>query len=121
MDFRGVPRKSKWIYVGNNEKVEVLGIGTCKLVLRGGIVFLLHDVLYAPKIRQNLVFVLLLIKNGFCLNFHDIGVDLFLKTNYYGSSCWDNGFIVLDLESNNNARFSLVTSTSSFSDNDVNV
>ena len=77
--------------------------------------------LYALEIRRNLVFVLLLIKNGFCLNFHDIGIDLFLETNYYGSGCWDNGFIVFDLVSNNNADFSLMTFSSSSSDNDVNV
>ena len=62
-----------------------------------------------------------MIKNGFCLIFHETGVDLFLKTNYYGSGCSDNGFIVFDLVSNNNASFSLITSSSSFSDNDVNV
>ena len=121
MDFRQVPRKRKWIHVGNNEKVEILEIDTYKLVLQDGRVFLLHDVLYALKISRNLASVLLLIKHGFNLNFHDIGVDLFLKINFYESGCWDNGFIVLDLESNNNARFSLVTSTSSSSDNDVNV
>ena len=77
--------------------------------------------LYALEIQKNLVYVLLLIKNGFCLNFHETDVDLFLKTNYYGSGCWDNGFIVFDLVSNNNNfGFSLMTSSSSFSDNDVN-
>ena len=106
--------------MGNNEKVEVLRIGTYKLVLRGGRVLLLDDVLYVLKILQILVSVLLLIKNDFCLNFHDIGVDLFLETNYYGSSCWNNGFIVLDLVSNNNANFSLMTYSSSSSYNDVN-
>ena len=49
VDFHQVHRKSKWIHVSNNEKVEVLEIDTCKLVLRGGRV-LLHDVLYAPNI-----------------------------------------------------------------------
>ena len=33
VDFRRVPRRSKWIHVGNNEKVEFLKIGACKLVL----------------------------------------------------------------------------------------
>ena len=121
VDFRRVPRRSKWIHVGNNEKVEVLKIGTCKLVLRGGKVLLFHDVLYVLEIRRNLISVLLLIKNGFYLNFHDIGVDLFLETNYYGSGYWDNGFIVLDVVSNNDASFSLMTSFSSSSDKDVNV
>ena len=68
-----------------------------------------------------MVSVLLLIKNGFYLNFHNTGVDLFLETNYYGSGYWDNGFIVFDLVSNNNVGFSLMTSSSSSSNNDVNV
>ena len=46
VDFCRVPRRSKWIHVGNNKKMEVLRIGTCKLVLLGGRVLLLHDVLY---------------------------------------------------------------------------
>ena len=121
MDFHRVLRKNKWIHVGNKGKVEVLGIGTCKLVLRGGRVLLLHDVLYVLEIRQNLIFVLLLIKSGFCLNFYDTSVNLFSKTNYYGSGCWDNGFIVHDLVSNNNVGFSFMTSSSSSSDNDMNV
>ena len=49
-------------------------------------------------------------------------VDLFLETNYYGSGCWDNGFIVFDLVSNNNnAGFSFMKSFNSSSNNDVNV
>ena len=42
MDFRRVPRRSKWIHVGNNENVKVLKIGNCKLVLRGGRVLFLY-------------------------------------------------------------------------------
>ena len=33
MDFCQVLRRSKWIHMGNIKKVEVLKIGTCKLVL----------------------------------------------------------------------------------------
>ncbi|KAF8031044.1 hypothetical protein BT93_D0278 [Corymbia citriodora subsp. variegata] len=65
----------KWIYVGNNSRAEVKGIGTCQLNMRGGRTLFLHDVLYAPKIRRNLVSVLVLVKFGFNLNFHNSGVD----------------------------------------------
>ena len=54
MDFCQVLRRSKWIHMGNIEKVEVLKIGTCKLVLQVGRVIVLHDLLYVPKIQQNL-------------------------------------------------------------------
>ncbi len=66
-----------WIYVGNSFKVEVKGIGTCKLVMRKGHTLLLHDVLFAVEIHQILVFILVLIKLGFALNFHELGVQLF--------------------------------------------
>ena len=46
--------------------------------------------LYVLEIRRNLVSIILLIKNGFSLNFYDTGVDLFLETNFYRSGCWDN-------------------------------
>ena len=61
-----------WIHVGNRDikvgngaSVEVLGIGTYKLELRGGHTLLLHDVLYAPEIRRNLLSVVTLLRHGF--------------------------------------------------------
>ena len=51
VEYRRIPTGSKWIYVGNNARVEVKGIGTCELRLRGGRTLYLQDVLYAPDIR----------------------------------------------------------------------
>ena len=51
--------------MGNRASVEVLGIGTYKLDLRGGRTLLLHDVLYAPEIRRNLLSLLVLLRLGF--------------------------------------------------------
>ncbi|KAH0707780.1 hypothetical protein KY290_011743 [Solanum tuberosum] len=56
-----VSSKSRWIYVENNVKLEVKGKGSCKVDLCGGRSLMLHDVLYAPEIRQNLVFVSVLL------------------------------------------------------------
>ena len=36
VEFRRVSPGSRWIYVGNNARLEVKGIGTCKVDLRGG-------------------------------------------------------------------------------------
>ena len=47
VDFRRVPYGVRWIYVGNNARLEVKGIGMCRLFLREGRTLLLHDVLYA--------------------------------------------------------------------------
>ena len=49
----------------NEASVEVLGIGTYKLDLRGGRTLLLRDVLYALEIRRNLLFLLVLLRLGF--------------------------------------------------------
>ena len=53
------------IKVGNGVSVEVLGIGTCKLELRGGRTLLLHAVLYAPEIQRNLLSEVTLLRLGF--------------------------------------------------------
>ena len=53
------------IKVGNGVSVEVLGIGTYKLELRGGHTLLLHDVLYALEIRRNIISVVTLLRLGF--------------------------------------------------------
>ena len=50
VDFHRIPKESRTIYMGNNTLVDVLGIDTCKLVMRKGHNLYLHDVLYAPKV-----------------------------------------------------------------------
>ena len=96
--FQWISCDTRWIYVGNNFKVEVKGIGTCKLELRRGCTLFLHDVLYAPNIQWNLVFVLVLLSLGFNLNFHDLVMELDLGTTYYGSGFVLNGFMVLNID-----------------------
>ena len=53
------------IYMGNNTSADVLGIGTCRLVMQKGCTFYLHDVLYASEVWRNLVSVIVLVKLGF--------------------------------------------------------
>ena len=62
VDFHRLSSGSKYIYVGTNDRAEVKGIEILKLDLQGGHVFYLHDVLYAPNIRRNLVSGLVLLK-----------------------------------------------------------
>ena len=61
VEFRRIPIGSRDIAVGNRASVEVLGIGTYKLDLQDGRTLLLHDVLYAPEIRRNLLYLLYLL------------------------------------------------------------
>ena len=49
----------------NNTSTDVLGIDTCKLLMRKGRTLYLHDVLYASKVLRNLVYVVVLVKLGF--------------------------------------------------------
>ena len=70
--------------MGNNTRVEIKGIGTYKLCMCGGQILYLYDVLFAPKIRQNLIFVYVLLSYGFAMYFHDMMVELFLNSIYYG-------------------------------------
>ena len=55
VEYCQIPVKSRDIKVGNGASVEVLGIGTYKLKLRGGRTLLLHDLLYALEIQRNLL------------------------------------------------------------------
>ncbi|XP_022853910.1 uncharacterized protein LOC111375338 [Olea europaea var. sylvestris] len=83
VEFRRIPTGTKWIYVDNDDRVEVKGIGTCKLHLRSGRTILLHDVLFAPGIRRNLIFVVVLLRGGFVV------LDCDSNTyNYYVDRCF---------------------------------
>ena len=52
VDYYRIPIGSRDIKVGNGASMEVFGIGTYKLELQGGRTLLLHDILYAPEIRE---------------------------------------------------------------------
>ncbi|OMO59098.1 Zinc finger, CCHC-type [Corchorus olitorius] len=49
VEYRRIPAGTRWIYMGKENAVEVKGIGTCKLDMRGGQTLFLHDVLHAPE------------------------------------------------------------------------
>ena len=88
IEYRRVPASSRWMRIENESRVEVLGIGTYKLQLRHGRTLLLHDVLYAPRMRQNLLSVNILLELGFSFSFHGRSVDIFL-----GSTCFGHAFM----------------------------
>ena len=92
VEYRRIPVGSRDIKVENRASVEVLGIGTYKLELQGGRTLLLHDVLYAPKIRMNLLSVVTLLRLGFRFIFENNYVLLHLRTVYYGRGFISNGF-----------------------------
>ena len=94
VEYRRIPTGTKWIYVGNNTRAEVKGIGTCKLVLDNGHTLLLHDVLFAPDIRRNIISVVVLMGLGYLWHFYDSVVDLYLKDSLICKGYVEHGFIV---------------------------
>jgi len=91
--------------MGNGDSVDVLGMGTYKLYLHEGRTLLIHDVLYAPNIRQNLLSVIALLRLGFLLSFENNGVQIFIRTTFCDSNFIHNGlFILIICYSNNNSN-----------------
>ena len=84
VEYRQVPVGCRWMRMGNESRVEVLGIGTYKLQLCHGRTLLLHDVLYASRMRQNLLSVNVLLELGFSFGFHGRFVDIFLGSTCFG-------------------------------------
>ena len=69
--------------MGNEASMQVQGIDTYKLELHRGHTPLLHDILYALEVQQNLLSVAKCLKLGLNFNFHSIGCDLYLGTQFY--------------------------------------
>ena len=88
IEYRRVLASSRWMRMGNKSRVEVLGIGTYKLQLCHGRTLLLHDVLYVPEMRQDLLSINVLLELGFSFGFHGRSVDIVL-----GSTCFGHAFI----------------------------
>ena len=107
--------------MGTNTSADVLGIGTCKLLMRMGHTLYLHDVFYAPKVRRNLVSIVVLVKLDFKIIFEQDYVKVLLENIVYGYGFMSDGFIVLDTIPINKTTFVFVTrnSSSSSSMNDV--
>ena len=119
VEYHRIPVGSRDIKVGNKASVEVLGIGTYKLELQGGRTLLLHDVLYAPKIRMNLLSVVTLLRLDFRFIFENNYVLLHLGTVYYGCGFISNGFLILDIEYYNNDSSVFSTSIDNASNNSI--
>ena len=122
VEFRRLSANMRRIYVGNGAYVDVKGIGTCKLELRGGQTLYLHDVLYALGIRRNLLSVLCLCRLGYILTYDTSGVRVFYDDSVVGFGFIHNVLYVLDTMSMyyNTSGFSF-TATSSNECDDINV
>ena len=89
---------SQTAVLGNGSEEDVLGVGTYKLRLRRGNKLLLHDALYAPRVRCSLVSFVLLMRISFSFSFRTDGLDLFYSGNLFGHATLKGDFIILDLD-----------------------
>jgi hypothetical protein len=65
---RTLPRGERTIRVANGEEAEVVAIGELPLEISNGFTLYLHDVLYVPSMRMNLISVSCLDDDGYdCL------------------------------------------------------
>ena len=64
--------------------------------MRKGHTLYLHDVLYAPEVRRNLVSIVGLVKLGFKIVFEQDCVNVLLDNIVYGYGFMSDGFIILD-------------------------
>ena len=78
--------------------MDVIGIGTYRLDLKGGRTLDLHDVLYAPGIRRNLLSVTSLLSIGYRFCFESQSVHIYHGSVYYASGYLLDGFIFLDVD-----------------------
>ena len=60
--------------------MQVLGFDTYKPKLGRGRTLLLYNVLYAPKVQQNLFLVIKLLELGFDFNFHSTSCKFYFET-----------------------------------------
>ena len=79
--------------MGNDTSSEVFGIHTCKLLMRKGRTLYLHDVFFEPKVCQNLVFIVVLVKLGFKIAFEQDYVKVLLNNIVLGMAFYQTGLL----------------------------
>ena len=112
VDLCQISKGSRSIYMRNNTSTDVLGIGTCKLIMRKGHTLYLHDMLYELEVCRNLVFVLVLVKLCFKVVFEQYCVKVLLDNVVYGHGFLSYGFIVLDTIPINKSTFVFIIGNS---------
>ena len=75
---------------------------------------MLHDVLYALEVRQNLLLVVKCLKLGVNFNFHCTGCDIYLGTQFCGCDFFMDDLVIFDIaySNNNNNAVSYMTTAS---------
>jgi GAG-pre-integrase domain len=75
----------RYIYVGDDNKVEIEAIGHFRLFLKIGLYLDLFDTFVAPSFKRNLISISALDKIGFSCSFGDGKFDLYRHSNMVAS------------------------------------
>ena len=70
------------VYFANKSKLNPLGLGTIRLKFPGLIDFLLHDVLYLPQLRGNLLSLVHIRQQGHSIHMFDGKVEVRKASNH---------------------------------------
>ncbi|XP_073132852.1 uncharacterized protein [Henckelia pumila] len=96
LDCRKPNDAERFIYVGDDNKVQVEAIGKFRLLLKTGIYLDLFETFSVPSFRRNLVSISALEKSGFSCSFGNGIFSLFRDSNLVGSDDFSRyGFIYL--------------------------
>ncbi|KAL6345742.1 hypothetical protein AAG906_017486 [Vitis piasezkii] len=78
-------KHEEFVYMGDGSKVKVEFFGMIKLRLATESFLLLHDVVYIPSLRRNLIYVSVLDRHGYSFHFGDGKVDIFSNSVLIGN------------------------------------
>ena len=112
LEYRRVPGGSRQLFMGNDSSTEVISFGAFRLDFGDGSTLLLHDVLYVPKIRRNLLSMSKLLNFGIGIEFSQNSLFLTFGFNDCLIGLCQNGLFYVDLTSTGgfaNKRYSYAT------------
>jgi hypothetical protein len=110
--MRTLPRGERTIRVANGEEAEVEAIGELLLEISNDFTFYLHDVLYVPSMRRNLIYVSCLDDDGFDCLFDKKQCLIIFNDEVVGRAFWHDKLYLLFIKHSINAISS---------ENDMNV
>ncbi|KAF7839613.1 Retrovirus-related Pol polyprotein from transposon TNT 1-94 [Senna tora] len=90
----------QYIYLGNKMGSLVEAIGTCKLILNSGFVFILDRTFYVPSFSRNLISISKLVPLGYSSEFSNNMFKLFFKSNIVGNGTMSDGVFRVQLQDN---------------------
>lgn len=97
------------------DAMEQVVLKSKKLQLLGGHTLLLHNILNAPSVQQNLVSIHVLLEFDLSLNFNGRLLIIYQMNKFYALGFFSNNFFILDVDDfvfQNNIDYSLIASTS---------